>query len=1263
MTGPIGSVISTGGTLSVLGFTTNLPTAPVNLTAGGAHVLFVAATGTPLPAYQWRRNGVNIPGAVGAAYLVLAGTVEASNTYDVVITNTAGSVTSAAATVRTNVPVTVASAPAARSVVAGQAASFSVAAAGTGPFTYQWLRNGLAIAGATASTYDIAAVSGADAGIYSARVTGPIGSVISTGGTLSVLAPFTIATQPSAGSPSIAVVAGVTKVLSVAVTGSGPFTYQWRKEGVAIAGATAASYVVPSASSESITNYDVVIVGPVNSATSNSVAVVNCLPLSIAQHPAAMARAVGQQASFSVTAAGTGPFAYQWLKNGLAIAGATASTYAIDAVTAASVAGYSVKVTGPVGSLTSNSALLALHVAPGVTTQPASLFKASGQAAAFTVVASGTGPFNYQWSKDGNAIAGANLATLTLPSVTAGDVGRYSVSVSNAVGAVLSQEAELQLVTAPAISEQPVSQGFIPKVLQTYRVRYFGFSAGPDGWSVTTTEQGWLQNWGQPGWYWNPYLDEIPLNPSAANLEGGFGATVSSPWISLVGVSSPELRFVCMSSQSGGSATPGTLTMQVSADGASWTTVFTKTNDSAMTNHVVNLEAYAGKGCYVRALTTSSCVAYLDEVEVWGYGLPTNSANLSVAASGGGLSYQWYKDGILIPGATSANYAAADVYAAGVVGGYTVKVSNAAGSINSTSALLAIKPGIATQPANLSKLAGQSAAFSVVASGTGPFTYQWYRNVSAISGATSATCSIASASAQTAGSYHVVVSNAVGQVTSQTVALAVTLPPALTSQPQSSTLVRIQSQGTLAKFDFDTGLQSWTFGAMPDDLSSTPWEFGWDDLAEVNGLVSCENFSGRSGHQFARSPWISLLGASNVSLRFSANTYGPAGKNLTLEASGDGVNWSVLKANCPAYNDPGYQASYTVSLAAFAGKGCYLRARFLGPSGSMALVDDFLITGYGYPATTVTFNATASSSVPCTYQWYRNGVAIAGATSSTYSPSDPYASTSAGTYTVVVTNVAGSVTSSSASLIQVDAPVITSQPAAQSVAGSYTAPLTTANYTFDTGASGWVYGANAGNQSPYHWDWDSATSSLTDRLYGTTYASYGDVYTQSPWLNLSNSIGSTLTFNSYWSLFADSLDTFYVQASSNGTNWTTLKAYTGSGNVSTTVSLSAYDLYGCYLRFGLYSSPLYNGYGVNVYDARVSGSTLVPGAPATFAVAATSATSCAYQWFKDGSPIAGATSNSYYIPYTYSSDAGLYSVRVTNAAGSVTSSSARLSFR
>lgn len=82
-----------------------------------------------------------------------------------------------------------------------------------------------------------------------------------------------------------------------------------------------------------------------------------------------------------------------------------------------------------------------------------------------------------------------------------------------------------------------------------------------------------------------------------------------------------------------------------------------------------------------------------------------------------------------------------------------------------------IAPKITTQPSAASATAGSSTTFSVVASGTGPFTYQWYKSGSAINGATSASYTINSAATSDAGSYSVIVTNSAGSVTSNSATL------------------------------------------------------------------------------------------------------------------------------------------------------------------------------------------------------------------------------------------------------------------------------------------------------------------------------------------------------------------------------------------------------------------------------------------------------------------------------------------------------------
>lgn len=98
--------------------------------------------------------------------------------------------------------------------------------------------------------------------------------------------------------------------------------------------------------------------------------------------------------------------------------------------------------------------------APAIATQPASRTVALGQSVTFTVVATGTAPLAYRWSRNGVAIAGATSPSFTIGSVAASDAGSYTVSVTNSAGTATSTTAVLTVTTAsgPFITTQPASQ-------------------------------------------------------------------------------------------------------------------------------------------------------------------------------------------------------------------------------------------------------------------------------------------------------------------------------------------------------------------------------------------------------------------------------------------------------------------------------------------------------------------------------------------------------------------------------------------------------------------------------------------------------------------------------------------------------------------------------------------------------------------------------------------------------------------------------------
>src|SRR5439155_986030 len=173
-----------------------------------------------------------------------------------------------------------------------------------------------------------------------------------------------ITTQPVNQS----VTAGQTATFTIAATGTAPLSYQWQKNGTAIAGATSSTYVTPGATTtDSGATFNVVVSNSKGSVTSGpatlTVSAATVVP-TISTQPVNRTVTAGQTATFSVTATGTAPLGYQWQKNGSAIAGATSSTYTTPVTTTAdNGATFKVVITNAAGNATSNSATLTVNAA------------------------------------------------------------------------------------------------------------------------------------------------------------------------------------------------------------------------------------------------------------------------------------------------------------------------------------------------------------------------------------------------------------------------------------------------------------------------------------------------------------------------------------------------------------------------------------------------------------------------------------------------------------------------------------------------------------------------------------------------------------------------------------------------------------------------------------------------------------------------------------------------------------------------------------
>jgi beta-galactosidase len=257
--------------------------------------------------------------------------------------------------------------PVSTAVTVGQPAMFSATATGTAPLTFQWLKNGTPISGATNSSYTTPATTPADNNsLFTVTATNSLGSVTSSAATVTVdaAAAVAITTQPLNQTAYV----GQTAQFSVAATGSPVLTYQWQRNGAAIAGATASTYTTPVlAAGDNGATFTVVVSNPVNSVTSSAAALtVNAaVAPTITQQPASLSVLANDPATFTVAVAGSGPFTYQWQFNGVNLLGANSASYNIFQVQPTNIGSYTVVVSNAAGTVTSAAATLTI-APPGV---------------------------------------------------------------------------------------------------------------------------------------------------------------------------------------------------------------------------------------------------------------------------------------------------------------------------------------------------------------------------------------------------------------------------------------------------------------------------------------------------------------------------------------------------------------------------------------------------------------------------------------------------------------------------------------------------------------------------------------------------------------------------------------------------------------------------------------------------------------------------------------------------------------------------------
>jgi N-acetylneuraminic acid mutarotase len=402
--------------------------------------------------YQWKLNNVAISGAIYSSYTATQG-----GNYTVDVTNACGTFTSPAQAV------SFVSAPTGFIIFTGSpgicpGGSKLLTCNTTGTVTgYQWKLNGTNISGATASTYNATQV-----GSYSCTITNGVCNPVTTSSISLVALSLPNATITANGSTTFC--SGGSVALSVAsVSGQ---TYQWFKNGAAVSGATSNTYTATTAGS-----WSVQVTNSCGTSTSTTVTTV------VNPNPGATIAAGGatsfcQGGSVTLTApSGTG-LAYQWMKNGVNISGATAITYA------ANTSGtYTVRVTntatGCFAVTPSGGAIqVTVNPLPGATITPSGTVTFCAGQSVLLSANTGTG-YTYQWRRNNKKIVGATSSTYNVTTAA-----KYKVIVTGPTGCV-STSADVTAVIncremnpeqlSMHLSPNPTTENFVVSVDSPYQ--------------------------------------------------------------------------------------------------------------------------------------------------------------------------------------------------------------------------------------------------------------------------------------------------------------------------------------------------------------------------------------------------------------------------------------------------------------------------------------------------------------------------------------------------------------------------------------------------------------------------------------------------------------------------------------------------------------------------------------------------------------------------------------------------------------------------
>lgn len=750
-------------------------------------------TAHPDVTFQWFKDGVLVPGQTQRTLTVNNFQAANAGVYTLRMSMNCIQVFSETVTVNvgTNAIPTFTLQPVNQTICSGSALTITAEATGSANLSYSYRRNGVhVIGGNNMTSYTIPNATSANSGVWTVEVSNACGSVISNAATIVVGTPATITAQPAGQN----LCAGNNYTLNVTTTGD-VASYQWRKDGVNIPGATSATLNLTSVTPSDLGNYSVVLVDACGNTLTSTNAFITVTPLiSITSQPTGGTVCEGTNFTLAVSAFDVDT--YQWTFNGSPIAGATLPNYTGVNAVAGNAGNYAVQLTNFCGTVTSDIANIAVEALPQITNTLSNQPLCAGQPLNLAVTATGSG-LSYQWMKNGTAIPGATNASFSIPSTSSADAGSYSVVVANSCGNATSNVSVVSVTVPVAIITQPTSHTACAGTAHTFTVNATG----------DNLNYNWMVNGSS---FQTGPSASLTLSNISTLMAGTFQVevsnscgTVASNVVNLTVNSAPSITTqpaftttLCEGDALNLSvtATGGTLSYQWFKDGV---LISGATNAS----YALGTTNFSNSGVYTVEVTngcgtvTSNNATLGVTPTTWIAAQPLTGSicvgdnyTFTVIAGGGGLTYQWFKDGVLIPGATANNYTVSNGTTANS-GNYEVTITGSCGTVTSQIATLTVVGGpvITTQPQATTICGGQNGSISVAAVGPG-LTYQWLKDGAAIPGATSATYLINGMTGSEVGNYSVTISGDCGApVTSNVATVSLNTMPQYNSQPVSNT--------------------------------------------------------------------------------------------------------------------------------------------------------------------------------------------------------------------------------------------------------------------------------------------------------------------------------------------------------------------------------------------------------------------------------------------------------------------------------------------